>query len=285
MFLEPVRARRGAFDREGVDAVERGVRVEPVPALGDREAAVLLGAPFGGVPVDRRALLARVGLAAVGVPQALVLVGDEVFGGVGVRVAVGVGIDSDWTKWKEGYFPNIAAQIGGAYLGNWLTLAALISAAGMLNALLCTSARVPYAMAERGMLPHAFCRLHRQHATPWVAIAVNAIGVSLLIPFSFQDLIEIDMFLYAAALILEFAALIWLRIKAPDLPRPFRIPLGTAGVVALSMPPLALCLASMALANDATKYVSLGGIALGLLLYRWQSKSLVETEIEPAPTL
>jgi amino acid transporter len=200
-------------------------------------------------------------------------------------LAVGAGIATDWSQWKEGYFPTVAGQIGGAWLGIWLTLAGLIAAAGMLNALLCTSARVPFAMAERGMLPRPLSRLHERHATPWIAILVNSIGVSVLIPFSFQELIEVDMFLYAAALILEFAALIRLRIKAPDLPRPFRIPFGTAGIVALSIPPTALCLASIALSDEATKYVSLGGIALGLLVYRWQWKSNADVEVEAAPTL
>ena len=127
-------------------------------------------------------------------------------------------------------------------------------------------------MAERGMLPQSLRRLHARHATPWLAILINSVGVSLLIPFSFQDLIEVDMFLYAGALILEFAALIWLRMKAPELPRPFRVPFGTGGVIAISIPPIALCLASIALSNDATRYVGLGGIALGLLVYRWRLK-------------
>lgn len=198
-------------------------------------------------------------------------------------LAVGTGIATDWSLWQEGYLPTIAGQIGGPWLGTWLTLAALIAAAGLLNALLCTSARVPFAMAARGLLPQALCRLHPRYATPWVAIVVNSVGVSLLIPFSFQNLIQIDMFLYAAALILEFAALLWLRIKAPDLPRPFRVPFGTAGVIALSVPPVALCLASIALSNDATKYVGLGAMATGLLFYRRQTKSGVESSVEPAP--
>ena len=112
----------------------------------------------------------------------------------------------------------------------------------------------------------------------------NSIGVSLLIPFSFQDLIEVDMFLYAAALILEFAALIWLRIRAPELPRPFRVPFGTAGVIAISIPPIALCLASIALSDEATRYVSIGGIALGLIIFRWQSRTSPSSEVESAPT-
>src|SRR4030095_1760666 len=63
-------------------------------------------------------------------------------------VAVGVCVEANWSAWKEGYFPKVAAQIGGSWLGTWLTLAALVSAAGLLNALICTSARVPFAMAQ-----------------------------------------------------------------------------------------------------------------------------------------
>jgi amino acid transporter len=199
-------------------------------------------------------------------------------------LAVGTGVDSDWTQWREGYLPKIAAKIGGSWLGIWLTAAALISAAGMFSALLCTSARVPYAMARRTMLPRALAATHPDYDTPWRAILINSVGVALLIPFSFQELIEVDMFLYAAALLLEFAALVWLRIKQPEMPRPYRIPYGTFGVIALCIPPTALCLLSIALANPATRYVSLGGVALGLIVYRWQARATPLGKIEAAPT-
>jgi amino acid transporter len=117
------------------------------------------------------------------------------------------------------------------------------------------------------MLPRPLAKLHRRHATPWVAILTNSIGVAALIPFSFQELVQVDMFLYAAALVLEFAALVWLRLKAPQMPRPYRVPLGITGVIALSVPAVALCAASMVLADGPTKLVSLGGVALGLIVY------------------
>jgi amino acid transporter len=188
-------------------------------------------------------------------------------------VAVGVGIDNNWQAWEEGYFPKVAAAIGGPWLGAALAAAGLVSAAGLLSALLCTSSRVPYAMAARGMLPASLGRLHPRHATPWLSIAVNAVGVALLFPFSFQELIQVDMFLYAAALILEFSALVWLRIKQPDMARPYRVPGGTAGAVALSVPPVVLCLLSMALTDWPTILVSLGGIVLGLAAYRIWNRS------------
>jgi amino acid transporter len=199
-------------------------------------------------------------------------------------VAVGTGVDNDWSAWKEGYFPRVAAQIGGPGLGTWITLAGLISAAGMLNALLCTSARIPFAMAERSMLPKPLSRIHKGHATPYLAIFVNSLGVALLTPFSFQELIEVDMFLYAAALILEFAALVWLRIRQPDLPRPYRVPFGLVGAIAISVPPVALCCISIALSSAATRYAGLVGIALGFLIYRWQTKTGSAPEVEASPT-
>jgi amino acid transporter len=194
-------------------------------------------------------------------------------------VAVGAGVEHNWQAWEEGYFPKIAAAVGGGWLGGWITIAGLVSAAGLLTALLCTSSRVPYAMAARGMLPASLARLHPRHATPWISIAVNAIGVAVLIPFSFQELIQVDMFLYAAALILEFAALVWLRMKEPGMPRPYRVPGGTAGALALSLPPVVLCLISMALADKPTVLVSVGGIILGLAAY-W----LVRSGEAPAAT-
>ena len=187
-------------------------------------------------------------------------------------VAVGVSADTDWSAWQEGYFPKIAAQIGGEWLGIWLTVAGLISALGLFNALLCTSSRVPYAMAERALLPRPLAGLHPRHQTPVKSIVVNASGVALLIPFSFQDLIQIDMFLYALALLLEFAALIWLRIKEPGMARPYRVPCGTPGVIALSIPPAVLCIASIVVSTEVTKYVALAGIGLGLIWYRWQNR-------------
>jgi len=217
-------------------------------------------------------------------PSAMILSVLLVTGVYLLPLGVGVGVDAHWPAWTEGYFPKVGAKIGGHWLGTWLTLAGLISAVGMLNALLCTSARVPYAMAARGMLPRPLARLHARHATPWPAIVINSIGIAFLIPFSFQELIEVDMFLYAAAMLLEFAALIRLRVNRPGMPRPYRVPFGLAGVIALSVPPMTLCLVSIFLANDATKYLGLGSFALGWLVHRWQA-SLNSAAVESTPTL
>lgn len=183
-----------------------------------------------------------------------------------VPLAVGVGVNTQWGEWKEGYFPTVASQIGGPWLGAWMTLAGLISAVGLFSSLLCTAARVPYAMAVRSMLPAPLATLHPRYGTPWVSIVLQSAIVSLLITFSFQELLEMDVFLYAFALIPEFAALVWLRIKEPDLIRPYRVPGGVLGTLTLSLPPVVLCLLTMSLAEPRTKIIGGGAVLSGLIL-------------------
>jgi amino acid transporter len=93
------------------------------------------------------------------------------------------------------------------------------------------------------------------------------------------------MFLYALALLLEFAALIWLRIKEPGMARPYRVPCGMPGVVAISIPPAALCVVSIVLSNEVTKYASLLGIVIGVVFYWWHCRTGASGEAEIAPTI
>jgi hypothetical protein len=48
------------------------------------------------------------------------------------------------------------------------------------------------------------------------------------------------------SILLEFWALVALRVREPELARPFRVPGGTAGAVAIGVPPLALMIAAFA---------------------------------------
>jgi amino acid transporter len=85
----------------------------------------------------------------------------------------------------------------------------------------------------------------------------------LRVGVGFERLIELDIILYGLALLLEFAALVALRVREPGLPRPFRIPGGLPAVVLLGLGPAALlCLAFMHEARPG----QVGGTLLGVLL-------------------
>jgi amino acid transporter len=69
----------------------------------------------------------------------------------------------------------------------------------------------------------------------------------LALGLSFERLISIDLVLYGASLLLEFVALVVLRLKEPALVRPFRIPGGLiTAILAGAGPALLLAFAIVA---------------------------------------
>jgi amino acid transporter len=75
---------------------------------------------------------------------------------------------------------------------------------------------------------------------PWVSVLLCAAAWGLAVQMTFERLISIDLVLYGTALLLEFVALVVLRIKEPEMLRPFRVPGGTPGAVLAGVGPAAL---------------------------------------------
>src|ERR1700704_5918012 len=141
--------------------------------------------------------------------------------------------------WSAGSWASIASMVVGPWLGAALVGAAMISEFGTFNSLLMSYSRLPVAMAEDGHLPKFFTRKLKNGA-PWVAIVILSIAWAASLGLSFDKLIMLDILLYGASLVLEFLALIVLRIREPQLPRPFRVPGGMAGAIAVAVGPTAL---------------------------------------------
>ena len=112
-------------------------------------------------------------------------------------------------------------------------------AGGMMSALRHAStrwalsySRVPLAMAQDGLLPACFARVSRRTGVPWVSVIVLSAGWALCVGIGFERLVTLDVMLDGLSLLLEFVSLALLRFTAPELPRPFRVPGGTAGAIA-----------------------------------------------------
>ena len=97
----------------------------------------------------------------------------------------------------------------------------VICGVGMFNALMMSYTRLPIAMAGDGMLPRIFVR-RNSRGVPWVSVLFCGLAWALALNLPFERLISIDLILYGTSLILEFVALIVLRMREPELPRPFR---------------------------------------------------------------
>jgi amino acid transporter len=115
----------------------------------------------------------------------------------------------------------------------------MINGVGMFNPLMMSVTRVPFAMAEDGQAPQLLLQRNRL-GVPWVSVVLCAAIWALALRFSFERLISIDLVLYGASLILEFVALVVLRLREPNLVRPFRVPGGTLGAVLLGIGPTLL---------------------------------------------
>jgi len=162
--------------------------------------------------------------------------------------AVGLaGIPAD--RFSTGAWTDAARAIAGpGVFGTVLVLAVvaggLLNGAGMFNALMLSYARVPYALARDGLLPRFLTRTTRPSATrapvPWASVLVCAVAWALALRLSFERLISIDLVLYGASLLLEFVALVVLRLREPSLARPFRIPGGITTSILAGVGPAVL---------------------------------------------
>jgi amino acid transporter len=124
-------------------------------------------------------------------------------------------------RFSTGDWTDVAVLLGGPLLGLALIAGGAISGFGMFNALVLSYTRLPMAMAEDGMLPRVLARRNRS-GVPWVSVLVCGAAWAAALSMSFERLISIDLVLYGSSLLLEFAALIALRIREPGLERPFK---------------------------------------------------------------
>jgi amino acid transporter len=137
-------------------------------------------------------------------------------------------------------FPALGTLIGGHWLGVLLALGGMASTLGIYAAVLLSVSRVPQVMSEDSLLPARINKLHSRFQTPYVSIIICSVIVSLMILWTFADLLIIDVTVYGAGLSLEYISLIKLRRSEPSTPRPFKIPLNITGLCLMLLLPVSV---------------------------------------------
>jgi len=177
-------------------------------------------------------------------------------------------------------FPDIAHAIGERVagpasplpmiLGMLVTISAVLSMIGLFIGNGLGGTRVPFAMAEDGMMPRWLTKVHPKYGTPWVSILVCGVIFSIFSLSAFAALVVIDVFLNMLVLMAEFFALWRLRFTHPHLPRQ-KVPGGYFGLVLITLAPAAIILLAIYSQVIEEGMASIGwaliAMAIGAVLY------------------
>jgi amino acid transporter len=157
------------------------------------------------------------------------------------------------SRWSDGAWVSLAGGVR-PWLAVPVLLTIMISVVGQVNSLTMSYSRIPLAMAEDKLAPAFLRNLN-------YSLLFCGLIWTLALSLSLDRILLLDILLYGASLILEFVALVVLRIREPDLVRPFKIPGGIRGAIAISVAPCVL----LVLAAVLNRHEQVGSISAAML--------------------
>jgi amino acid transporter len=118
---------------------------------------------------------------------------------------------------------DVVQSFGGSRGAVLLTMAMALSALGALHVVVLTGARIPYAMARDGVFFQFSKRLHPSFRTPTGALTfLGTIAAVLALSGTYEELYSLFVFAVWIFFALTAIALIRLRIREPELSRPYK---------------------------------------------------------------
>jgi amino acid transporter len=173
------------------------------------------------------------------------------------------------SQWTTGGWADVARAVlhsrAGEALAVAITIGGMLGAVDTLNSLTMALSRLPAVLADDGYLPKIFAKRHPKTGAPWVSLLACATAWALCLNLSFVKLIMLDVLLTGLSILLEFAALVALRIREPNLPRPYRVPGGLVGAIAIGIPPAALLVLTV-VRNEAEPVGPFNALEFGAIL-------------------
>ncbi|MBS1707667.1 MAG: APC family permease [Armatimonadetes bacterium] len=180
----------------------------------------------------------------------------------------------DYRLWEDGSWVTLAGRVGGPNLGTAMFVSQLLSAAGLFMVMLLTSSRLPMVMARTRRLPAVLAKTFGVNKVPVPAVVLGAAVVTSFVwqgEGKIEKIMQYDVLLYTAALMLEFIALVVLRVRRPEEARPFRVPGGLVGAVLLGVGPavvmVLLCADGMGGKGAKEFAIAVGLLALAPAVY------------------
>lgn len=166
---------------------------------------------------------------------------------------------------------------GGQVLGGWVGLLAAIILFVAANAGLMGASRLSFHMGENYQIPQIVYRLHKKYKTPVISLAIFAIMASMILIVSGGKLIflaELYTFGAMVAFFMTHLSLIILRIKNPEMKRPFKVPCNISwGKVSIPITAILGGLGTLTtwllvvITKPDGRYLGFTWIILGLVMY------------------
>ena len=167
-----------------------------------------------------------------------------------------------WSNWaSEGglSYSDVVANYVPA-LGVLFVFVAVIANLSIFNTYIASGSRGGFALAEDNLAPKALVKCSKDRGVPYIAVLSLGAFSLVVCMFPFEVIVVVDVMLFMAAYVLIFISASILRIKEPDLDRPFRVPFGTRGFIAMCVLPVSI--AFVALFINGTDYFVGGMLAL-----------------------
>lgn len=175
---------------------------------------------------------------------------------------------------------SMAERVLGTAGGRLVSVIILMSIVGTLNGCFLTSPRIYFAQARDGLFFRKFASIHPRHQTPGFAIVAQGLWAAvLLISGSYESLVDYAMFALWLSYGAMVAGVIVLRIKRPELPRPYRM-WGYPVTAVLFLAITAWFLVNMVLTRPIPSLVGSALIVAGIPIYFFWARGR-SSEVRP----
>jgi APA family basic amino acid/polyamine antiporter len=157
-------------------------------------------------------------------------------------------------------------EIGLPWFSVMIKIGAIAGLSSVMLVLCYGQTRIFYTMARDGLLPPFFGTVHKKFQTPWInTLIVGLLAGSGAAFMSLDALSELTNVGTLAAFMIVCMTVLYLRFAAPNLPRPFKAPLGPITPVVGAA--LCLLLLMTLMTNPHTRDFFLRYLAGGIVLY------------------
>ncbi len=167
-----------------------------------------------------------------------------------------------WSEWaSEGglSYGDVVTQVAPA-LGMFFVFIAIIAQFSLFNTYVASGSRGFFALAEDNLAPKALVKCSKERGVPYVAVLSLGVFSLIMCTFPFGVIVVVDVMLFMSAYALIFISACILRVRDGDLPRPFKVPLGTKAFIAMCIPSLIIIFVAFFI--NGTDYFVGGMIAL-----------------------